>query len=150
MGKSKRIKSPRDKYRDQKFKAAERGIAFLLSFDEWWKIWLDSGHWLKRGYAPGCYVMARYNDKGAYEVGNVRICLAEENHAEYVATPKVRAAARGNKHFFGRKHSAETRAKISANARRSLSNPIIRTKMRVARLNYIKRSHEFENEHRPR
>lgn len=69
-------------WRLHRWNATQRGIPFLLSFEEWREIWLASGKWLERGTRKGRYCMARYGDQGAYEIGNVRICLAEENRAE--------------------------------------------------------------------
>jgi hypothetical protein len=50
-----------------------RNIPFLLTFDEWIKIWEDSGEYLNRGKTSGKFVMSRYNDIGPYTVGNVFI-----------------------------------------------------------------------------
>lgn len=72
----------RTAYSCHKANAKYRGIAFLLTFEEWVCLWLDSGKWELRGTKRGQYVMARPGDQGAYEVGNVFICLAEENRAE--------------------------------------------------------------------
>jgi DNA-directed RNA polymerase specialized sigma subunit len=36
--------------------------------------------------------MARFGDRGAYEIGNVRICTVEENHREMRHTRKRRQA----------------------------------------------------------
>ena len=36
-------------YRDHKQSAKSRNIAFLLSFEEWMQIWIDSGHLDQRG-----------------------------------------------------------------------------------------------------
>ena len=69
-------------YAAHKANAKYRGIPFLLTYDQWLEIWLQSGKWDQRGARRGQYVMARPGDKGAYEVGNVVICLAEENRAE--------------------------------------------------------------------
>ena len=85
----------RRRYAVQKGDAKRRGIPFLLSFDEWFTIWKMSGHLDESGSYRGQYHMARRGDKGPYQKGNVRICRAEENHAE-------------------KRHSAATRAKISA------------------------------------
>src|SRR5277367_2315312 len=41
--------TPRGRYDNHKQRAAKRGIAFLLTFDEWWSIWDASGHWNERG-----------------------------------------------------------------------------------------------------
>lgn len=69
-------------YAAHKGDAKQRGIPFLLTREEWFDIWLRSGKWEQRGARRGQYVMARPGDKGAYEAGNVVICLAEENRAE--------------------------------------------------------------------
>jgi hypothetical protein len=62
--------------------AKERGVPFLITFDEWWDVWHASGKWPMRGLRKGQYVMARFGDKGGYEVGNVRICTSSENVSE--------------------------------------------------------------------
>lgn len=90
----------RHKYACHKGKAKHRGIEFNLTFDEWWEIWQQSGKWEQRGCRKGCYVMSRYNDMGAYEIGNVFIQTHEENRREamlgkpanYIRTPKQRLA----------------------------------------------------------
>lgn len=70
------------KYIQAKSNAKLRGISFLLTFEEWCLFWRESGKWEQRGWRRGQYCMARFGDKGAYEIGNVKICLAEENRAE--------------------------------------------------------------------
>lgn len=70
-------------FHDQRFNSAKRGIAFRLTFAEWWKVWADSGKWDKRGRARDRYVMSRPGDVGAYEVGNVMIKTLSENFNEY-------------------------------------------------------------------
>jgi hypothetical protein len=72
----------RKRYRDHKASAKQRGIPFLLTFEQWLQIWTDSGHLDERGAHKGEYVMARYGDSGAYEVGNVDIVTAEKNCSE--------------------------------------------------------------------
>lgn len=74
--------SPRARYRQQKWHARDRGIEWLLTFDEWWQIWEESGMYPLRGCGIGKYVMARTGDKGPYAVGNVRIALWSDNVAE--------------------------------------------------------------------
>ena len=69
-------------YQRQKSAARRRGIQFLLSFEEWRTLWLESGKWEQRGKRKGQYVMARYGDAGAYAVDNVRICTNRENSLE--------------------------------------------------------------------
>ena len=69
-----RLRHPeRAKYVCQKQNARRRGISFRLTFEEWMQIWSDSGKLSERGCRRTCYVMSRYNDDGAYEVGNVFI-----------------------------------------------------------------------------
>ena len=67
------------KYIVHKAGAKRRNIEFLLTFDEWYKIWQDSGKWHLRGRNKGQYVMCRYNDSGPYSVTNVFIDLTENN-----------------------------------------------------------------------
>lgn len=67
------------KYRKQKHHAKKRGIQFLLTFDEWYKIWNDSGHLPERGRSAGKYCMARFGDIGPYAIGNVEIILVRIN-----------------------------------------------------------------------
>ena len=67
----------------QKSMAKQRGIEWLLTFDEWWEIWAP--RWDNRGRRSGQMVMCRNRDKGPYCVGNVRIDTANANHAEYHA-----------------------------------------------------------------
>lgn len=62
--------------------AKYRGIAWNFTFEEWLKVWQESGKWDQRGCRRGQYVMARHGDVGPYELGNVSICLAEDNRAE--------------------------------------------------------------------
>lgn len=54
-------------------------VEMRLTFDEWCKVWQDSGHWDERGCRRGQYCMSRYNDLGHYEVGNVFIQLHVAN-----------------------------------------------------------------------
>lgn len=71
---------PRVAYRTHAANAAQRGIEFKLTFDEWWGLWAE--HYTQRGRSAGMKHMCRTGDQGAYEVGNVRIDTMEANHAE--------------------------------------------------------------------
>ena len=107
--KSGRLRTPfKRQFRDHKKNAKRRGISFLLTFDQWLKIWTDSGHLHESRCKSGQYVMARHGDQGAYEIGNVEIILAGEN----VGAPT--AIQRRVKAYRGHKLSDEHRAKISA------------------------------------
>ncbi len=94
-------------YTQQKSNAKQRGVEFLLTFEEWKAIWLESGRWDKRGRGRGKYCMCRIGDAGPYAAGNVFIALNEKNVSD------------GN---IGKVDSAETRAKKSA-ALKGLAHP---------------------------
>ena len=124
------------KFRKHRHHAKKRGIPFLFTFDEWWNIWIKSGHWYEMGITRGKFQMARMGDRGGYTKDNVRIITQEENKAEYIRTAETRAkistAQRGQKRSLetrakisaarkgrkGKPHSAETRAKLSIAALR--------------------------------
>lgn len=76
------IKEAKQRYREHKNNARGRKIDFIISFDEWYKIWFDSGKWSQRGNKAGCYVMGRFGDVGPYSVNNVRIISFEQNNSE--------------------------------------------------------------------
>jgi hypothetical protein len=75
--------------------AKERGVPFLMTFEEWWSIWDTSGKWPLRGCRKGQYVMARFGDEGGYEAGNVRICTSSENVSERHEVERRRRANHG-------------------------------------------------------
>src|ERR1044072_2526371 len=72
-------RAERKKYTQHKANAKQRGIAFLLTFDEWWAVWQESGKWALRGPNVGQYCMSRFGDSGPYAVGNVFINLSVKN-----------------------------------------------------------------------
>jgi hypothetical protein len=69
-------------YTRQRENAKKRGIGWNFILADWWQIWYESGKWSKRGRGHGRYVMARFGDKGPYEVDNVKIIPADENNSE--------------------------------------------------------------------
>lgn len=76
------IKTPRFRFNLHRGSAKQRGIQFLMTFEQWWALWAP--HWDKRGYTTGGnLVMARTGDKGPYAVGNVRITTQGDNAREY-------------------------------------------------------------------
>lgn len=95
----------------QRQNAKQRGIEWRLTFDEWNRVWQDSGRWDSRGRGAGQYVMSRHGDKGAYEAGNVFINLGSQNVSDGVTGIKrsVEQNAlrskwmRGNKNSVGRR-----------------------------------------------
>lgn len=86
----------------QKARAAKRGIEFLLTFEEWLKIWTASGHLHERGKFKHQYCMARHGDCGPYAVGNVSIVTMEENQRSQIHP------------WIGRKATDSHKAKLSA------------------------------------
>jgi hypothetical protein len=89
-------------YLGHKKNAKKRGNAFLLTFEEWLNIWIESGQLDQRGRGRQNYCMARSGDIGPYAMGNVRICTNQENLAEVLERRR------------GTPVSLETRQKMSA------------------------------------
>lgn len=54
-------------------------VEMKLTFPQWLRIWICSGRWNERGTRKGSYCMARHNDEGHYEEGNVSIILHSQN-----------------------------------------------------------------------
>ena len=77
--------TPRGQYAHHKHNARNRGVEWLLTFEQWWDIWQRSGHWSKRGNCASKFCMVRIHDTGPYAVDNVviapfRINSADRNH----------------------------------------------------------------------
>ncbi len=109
----------RGAYDDQRTNAKKRAVPFLLTFEQWLKIWVDSGNLNLRGCRRGQYVMARIGDEGSYIIGNVRIIRMEDNQSERWTRGGERKRMRDinlgvSNPMYGRKHSYEAGAKISA------------------------------------
>ena len=73
------IKLAKRRYHAHKCVARQRKVEFDLTFDDWYTIWINSGHYPNRGAGKGKYVMSRVNDIGPYKVGNVFIQPFEKN-----------------------------------------------------------------------
>jgi hypothetical protein len=84
-------KDPVAAYTQQVNGAAARGIEFRLTFEQWW--WLWEPHYENRGNKKGQMCMCRLHDKGAYEVGNVRIDRLKANIAEAAMLQRSKKAA---------------------------------------------------------
>jgi len=95
-----KVAKHKELYMKHRRHAKARGIPFLLSYEEWLKIWMDSGHWHERGKRKDQYCMGRFGDTGPYAVVNVKIITNSENSKEAKARYKH--------------HSKETRAKLTA------------------------------------
>ena len=72
----------RRQFNTQRRQAKHRKIAWELTFEQWLKIWQDSGNLIGRGRKTGQYVMARNGDVGPYAVDNVKIIRAADNIRE--------------------------------------------------------------------
>lgn len=71
------------KFRDQRMRSKQRGIAWDLSFGQWWRIWAASGKWSMRGRSVAdSAVMARVWDVGPYSYGNVYITTLAKNFVD--------------------------------------------------------------------
>jgi len=97
------ISEARNRFSQQRANAKSRGIAWRLTFEQWWAIWDASGKWHMRGKLPEQYCMARYNDKGVYKVGNVEIVTNRTNHKNQRRSAALRL--RQSQAIKGRRHS---------------------------------------------
>lgn len=97
-------------------------VRMRLTFVEWLRVWLESGHWHERG--RGKFVMSRYNDIGDYAVGNVAIKTCGENVSE---------ANTGNQYRRGKNHSAASKAQM----RETHARPEVKLQQCLAKKNRI-------------
>ncbi len=82
--------SPRRVFLSARAGAEKRGIPWRLTFDEWWSVWAP--HWERR--ANEQLALCREADKGAYELGNVRVDTQQANTNDFkVFRGLVRAGA---------------------------------------------------------
>lgn len=79
---SKASKNPKVAFRAQKYGAAQRGIQFLMTFEEWWSWWQIDNRWERRGRNSGQLVMARDNDEGPYHIDNIHCIECGGNISE--------------------------------------------------------------------
>jgi len=124
---TKRRSTLMSKYKMQKQNATARGIPFLLSYEQWLNIWVDSGKLHERGRGANKFCMCRYGDIGSYEVGNVFIGTGRENVRDgnlgkrmtQEVRNKISKANKGKAHPWsvGERnpmHRLEVKAKMSA------------------------------------
>jgi hypothetical protein len=116
----------KQKYNEQKYRAKSRGIEFILTFEEWWDIWQQSGKWEQRGCKKGCYVMSRIGDTGSYSINNVFIQLHDLNAKDgqlgkTLSSSHIQSI---RKTMLGNKHGSKKRS------------PEVCENMRQARLRY--------------
>jgi len=70
-----RATDPRQQFRAHMDNAKRRGIPFHFTFEIWWE-----PYWHLRGTGSDQMCMARFDDQGAYEPGNVQIITNAENN----------------------------------------------------------------------
>jgi hypothetical protein len=121
----------RPRWRYHRRHAKDRKIPFLLTFDQWLQIWIDSGHIHESGTRNHQYCMARYGDKGPYAVGNVRIVTVAQNHAENTKG-KFKPGVKSYLLVKNRKPTAERIAKMRSAQLRLWSSPAHHRKMSEA------------------
>ena len=81
-----------DHYRQfysHKVSAAQRGIKFDLTYEQWLAIWGDKI--VDRGVCADQFGMLRTRDEGGYELGNVRIGSPKENAQDRSVARRVKA-----------------------------------------------------------
>ncbi len=107
-------RSSRAMYYDQRKISRKRNIEFDITFEDWFAWWEATGKFHLRGPYVGNYVMARFNDMGAYRLGNIKCITVTENQNEgnigRIHSEEIRKKCAG---FKGRKHTKETLKKMS-------------------------------------
>jgi hypothetical protein len=58
--------------------------------------------------------MARFGDRGAYAIGNVRICTVTENHKEVTGRPNAELAERNRRRWLDPEYRQRMAATLSA------------------------------------
>jgi hypothetical protein len=80
-------------FRRQRATAKQRGIPFAMTFEEWLRVWQQSGRLQQRGTRSGNYQMGRLGDVGGYSSSNVKIITIQENTNEAAQNRKLRRQA---------------------------------------------------------
>jgi hypothetical protein len=65
--------SLRGQFSRQKANAISRGVNWELSFDDWYRIWEDSGKYHERGRLTGQYALVRKNPDVSFNLNNIHI-----------------------------------------------------------------------------
>jgi hypothetical protein len=96
----------RTKWRSKKYHAADHGIEFKLSFEEYASLLTESGITADDiGRGAEKYCLARHMDEGPYEVGNCRFVTNRQNGIEGTETRMRRGDGMpGGSNFVGVSH----------------------------------------------
>ena len=90
----------RQAWLEQKYRAHNRRIEFLLTYEQWRDWWLielaKRGPGAKRGRSRGCWLMCRIGDQGPYTLGNIYCGTHKDNAAdwEHIGSPLAVAGLR--------------------------------------------------------
>jgi hypothetical protein len=76
------LRGARSAYFHQKNSAKRRGVEWQFTFEDWCRVWLDSGKWDSRGRGGDKYCMARFGDVGPYCASNVEIIPFRRNSSD--------------------------------------------------------------------
>ena len=124
----------RQRWNNKRVNAEKENIPFALSFEEY-TVLVEQAK-LKSsdlGFTGKNYVLARYNDTGAYVVGNCRFITHMENMAEQKKTPAQEAARKiGLKAMQDRtaNMTAEEKAEMYAKIRKGIDDSPYMKKLR--------------------
>jgi hypothetical protein len=83
------------KYQNKKINAKKENIIFDLSFDDFVEL-ADKANISSANMNIRGFHLSRYNDTGAYKIGNCRFITCEQNYKEKKISDKSRAASRNN------------------------------------------------------
>ena len=137
-----------ERYRKQKYSAERKNIKFNISFDDWFNWWKSTGKYHLRGRKKGQYQMARFNDIGPYEIGNIKCITMEENTREGNSGSKLSEEHKRKIGLssLGNKHTKESKLKISKARKGMKFTSEHRENMRIAAENaWIRRNEEKRN-----
>jgi DNA-binding transcriptional regulator YiaG len=88
------IRKLKGAFSNQKSQAYIRGVEWNLTFEQWYKIWVDSGHLDERGQGRDKYCMGRKGDVGPYSIDNVEIITNRENLSQSIINGVTRKGSR--------------------------------------------------------
>lgn len=101
-------------FKAQRNSADNRGIGWNLTPQEWLNIWQTSGHLNSRGTGSSDYCMARLDDAGTYEVGNIVIVTNADNIRSFHQAHRI-------------KNGTNTFGTVPTGAKTDIQEPIVST-----------------------
>lgn len=128
-----KVKRPRDAFREHRASAKQRGIPFLISYEQWLELWLESGHWHERGPRKGQYCMARPGDVGPYAKTNVMIITHAENIRQANSARTYVPHTEATRASISRSLTGQKRPTVSVANRNRVWSPASRSKLATAK-----------------